>query len=159
VNGFGTIARTRLESGPTAISRQRRKEYWNGKRSILMPTGAQQYYEHNAEAMKPVRQAVPDMIKGFSGLHQATMKPGTLDARQKELIALGIGLALRCENCIYAHIRSAVKAGASREEILETAGVAVMMTGGPGYTYLPRVHEALEALAARGELSLPGPSP
>ena len=45
-----------------------------------------------------------------------------------------------------------MKAGANREQILETASVAVMMSGGPGYTYLPRVVEALDAIQERGEL-------
>ncbi|HUY88022.1 MAG TPA: carboxymuconolactone decarboxylase family protein [Pirellulales bacterium] len=76
-----------------------------------------------------------------------------VDVREKELIAVGIGMAVRCENCIYAHVRSAIRAGATREQILEAAGVAVAITGGASYTYLPRIHEALEALAARGELT------
>ena len=66
----------------------------------------------------------------------------------KELIALAIGLALRCENCMYAHIQACLRAGATREQVLEAAGVAVLMQGGPTYTYLPRVVEALDALSA-----------
>lgn len=111
-----------------------------------MATNAQTYYENNANAMRAVRAAMPDVIKGYAGLHQATMKPGALSVLEKELVALGIGLALRCENCIYAHVKAALSAGATREQILETAGVAVMMQGGPTYTYLPRVTEALDAL-------------
>jgi AhpD family alkylhydroperoxidase len=111
-----------------------------------MSTNAQNYYETNAAAMRPVRAAAPDLLKAFGGLHQAVMKPGALTTAEKELIALGIGLAVRCENCIYAHVQAALKAGATREQILETAGVAVMMQGGPTYTYLPRVVEALDAL-------------
>ena len=117
-----------------------------------MSTAAEDYYEHNVHAMKPVREAVPELLKGFAGLHQAAMKDGALDARAKELIALGIGIAVRCENCIYAHVRAAVKAGATAEQVLEAAAVAVMMGGGPTYTYLPRVTEALEALRSRGEM-------
>lgn len=111
-----------------------------------MSTNARDYYENNATAMKPVRAAMPDLLKGFAGLHQAAMKSAALTLVEKELIALGIGLAVRCENCIYAHIQAARKAGATREQILEAAGVAVMMQGGPTYTYLPRVIEALDVL-------------
>lgn len=117
-----------------------------------MSTAAEHYYEQNTHAMKPVREAVPELLKGFGGLHQAAMKDGILDQREKELIALGIGIAVRCENCIYAHVRAAVKAGATAEQVLEAAGVAVMMGGGPAYTYLPRVTEAIEALKTRGEM-------
>lgn len=118
-----------------------------------MSTSAEEYYAHNAEAMKPVRESMPNLLKGFSGLHQAVMTPGALDLREKELIAVGIGMVVRCENCIYAHVRAAIKAGATREQILEAAGVAVLMAGGPTYTYLPRVTEALAALVARGEIT------
>jgi len=109
-------------------------------------TNAQLYYQNNAAAMKPVRESMPDILKAFGGLHQTAFKPGALTTAQKELIALGIGLAVRCENCIYAHVNAALRAGATREQILEAAGVAVLMQGGPTYTYLPRVIEALDAL-------------
>jgi AhpD family alkylhydroperoxidase len=111
-----------------------------------MSSRAQAYYQTNPLAMKSVRSAMPDLIKGFAGLHQATMQAGSLTTAEKELIALGIGLAVRCENCIYSHVNAALRAGATREQILETAGVAVLMQGGPTYTYLPRVVEALDAL-------------
>lgn len=112
-----------------------------------MPTNAENYYASNAAAMKPVRAAVPDLIKGFAAMHQAAMREGALSVREKELIALAIGLAQRCENCIYSHVSAALKAGATREQVLDAAGVAVLMQGGPAYTYLPRVTEALDALA------------
>jgi AhpD family alkylhydroperoxidase len=112
-----------------------------------MSTNAKMYYENNAAAMKPVRASMPDLLKGFGGLHQSVMKGGALTVLEKELIALAIGLAVRCENCIYAHVQAAVNAGATREQILESAGVAVLMQGGPTYTYLPRVIEALDVLA------------
>ncbi len=111
-----------------------------------MSTNARHYYQTNADAMRPVRSAMPDLIKAFGGLHQAAMKPGSLTTATKELIALAIGLSVRCENCVYAHIIAALKAGATREQILEAASVAVLMQGGPTYTYLPRVTEALAAL-------------
>ena len=120
-----------------------------------MSTRAKEYYEQNASAMRPVRASMPELVKGFAGLHQAAMKMGdALTVAQKELVALAIGLAVRCENCIYAHVQAALNAGATREQILEAAGVAVMMQGGPTYTYLPRVTEALDALTERNAASI-----
>ena len=55
------------------------------------------------------REALPDAIKGFGGLHHATMGAGELATREKELIALGISVAVRCEPCIYAHVQAAVR--------------------------------------------------
>ena len=68
---------------------------------------------------------------------------GALEKKAKELIALGIGIAVRCDGCISYHINDALKAGASRREIIETISVAVMMGGGPSMVY---GCEALEAL-------------
>lgn len=109
---------------------------------------AKTYYEQNPARMHHAKAAAPDVVKGFGGLFQAVMKDGALGVREKELIALGIGMALRCEPCIYAHVEKALKAGATRAQVLETAGVAVMMQGGPTYTYLPKLVEALDGLAA-----------
>jgi AhpD family alkylhydroperoxidase len=112
-----------------------------------MGTNAESFYQNNATAMKPVRGEMPELLKGFGSLHHAAMSAGALTVLEKELMALAIGIAVRCENCMYAHIQAAVRAGATRAQILETAGVAVLMQGGPTYTYLPRVVEALDALA------------
>src|ERR1700690_3758515 len=101
-----------------------------------MSSNAKNYYENNAAAMKPVRASMPELIKGFGALHQTAMKGGALTVLEKELMAMAIGLSVRCENCIYAHVQAAMNAGATREQVLEAAGVAVLMQGGPTYTYL-----------------------
>jgi len=93
-----------------------------------------------------VQQALPDMVKGFMGLFQATMKAGALTVREKELVALAVGIAVRCDPCIYLHVQKCLDAGATREEILEVAAVVTMMQGGPGFTYTTKVYNALEAL-------------
>ena len=101
------------------------------------------FYERYSAEMMRMKQAAPDVAKGFGAMYGALMKPGALGVREKELIALAIGLAVRCEGCIWAHVETCVKAGATPEQVLEAAGVAVMMQGGPTYTYVPKVVEAL----------------
>jgi AhpD family alkylhydroperoxidase len=110
---------------------------------------AGRFYEEWPGRMGAAKRAAPDAAKGFGGLFQATMKPGELAVREKELVALGVGMALRCDPCVYAHVQKAVEAGATRQQVMETASVVVMMQGGPGYTYLPKVVEALDALEER----------
>lgn len=111
-------------------------------------TTATTHYETWPERVKTMQKASPAIAQGFGGLFMKTMGDGALDAKHKELIALGIGMALRCEPCIYAHAEKCFKAGATREEMLEVAGVVVMMQGGPGYVYTPKLIEALDALGA-----------
>jgi AhpD family alkylhydroperoxidase len=93
-----------------------------------------------------LKELAPEVLRGFGGLFQATMKEGALTVREKELIALGIGLAMRCLPCINLHVQKCLQAGATPEQILEAAAVAVMMQGGPSFTYVPEVMRALEHL-------------
>lgn len=78
---------------------------------------------------------IPGTLGAFANLHKASTAGGALDAKTKELMALGIAVATHCEPCIAYHVHDARKAGASRAEILESIGVAVMMGGGPATMY------------------------
>lgn len=109
---------------------------------------AKAFYASWKEAAGKMQKECPNVPKGFMGLFQATMGEGALSVKQKELIALGTGIALRCDPCIYLHVQKCLAAGATRAEIIETAGVVAMMQGGPGFTYVPKVIDALDALEA-----------
>lgn len=89
----------------------------------------------------------PRGAAGFAKLHQAAMRPGALTAKEKELIALAIGIARQCADCIGFHTEAAMKAGASKEEIAETVTVSIMMGGGPAYMYGARALEAYDQFA------------
>ncbi len=74
-------------------------------------------------------------IKAFRDLVQAVGADGALSHQQKELMALAIAIAIRCEGCIIFHTRSCIKLGVTRPEIVEMIGVAVEMGGGPASVY------------------------
>ena len=99
----------------------------------------QQWKTDNVKMLK----LIPDAIKSFGGMYQAIMKNGALSHKQKELIALAVSLAIRCESCIIMHVKNCLDAGATKEEILDAASVVIIMQGGPSYTYVPKVIEAL----------------
>lgn len=82
-----------------------------------------------------VRGGVPDVMKGFSAMAKAACTSGALDAKTKELVALGIAIAVRCDGCIAFHTRTARDLGTSREELMEIIGMAVYMGGGPALMY------------------------
>jgi AhpD family alkylhydroperoxidase len=109
---------------------------------------AAEWYATWSSRMKAVKGVMPDAAKGFGALYQGTMRAGAISELEKEYVALGIGIGLRCENCIRAHIEKCIKLGASAQQVLEVAGVAIMMGGGPCYTYMAVVVEALQALGA-----------
>jgi AhpD family alkylhydroperoxidase len=91
-----------------------------------------------------LRQAQPDVMKGFSQMAQAALKAAALDVKTKELMALAISVAIRCDACIAFHAKAAVKAGASEAEINETMGLAIYMGAGPSVMYAAQALEAVD---------------
>ena len=94
--------------------------------------------------LRTLRGGAPDVMKAFAGLAQAAAAPKALDAKSKELIALGIAVAIRCDDCIGFHVKAALEQGASREEVLETLGMAIYMGAGPSVMYASHALDAFE---------------
>ncbi len=91
---------------------------------------------------------LPGPVSAFGQLHDRSLADGALTSCQKELIALGIAVAQRCQGCIAYHVHDALKAGASRAQVLEAVGVAIMMGGGPASIYACEALEALDQFTA-----------
>ena len=87
--------------------------------------------QHLGGELRHLRGGAGDVMKGFSAIAQAALAPGALDVKTKELIALAISVATRCDDCIAFHAKAAVDRGATREEVLETLGMAIYMGAGP----------------------------
>jgi AhpD family alkylhydroperoxidase len=85
--------------------------------------------------LKGLRKDIGDTMQGFSALAQAASRDGVLDKKTKELIALAIGIATRCDGCIGFHSEALVRLGATRQEVEETLGMAIYMGGGPSLMY------------------------
>ena len=91
-----------------------------------------------------LRSLVPDVMRGFAELSRAAMAEGALATAEKELIALAIAATRECDGCVAAHARGARRAGATREQVAEAMGVVIMMNGGPGTVWGPRVLRAFD---------------
>lgn len=85
--------------------------------------------------LSTLRTGTPEVMKSFSDLGRSATADGVLDAKTKELIALALSVAARCDPCIGFHAKSLVKLGATRQEIDETLGVTTYMGGGPSLMY------------------------
>ncbi|MDX9785423.1 MAG: carboxymuconolactone decarboxylase family protein [Desulfobacterales bacterium] len=88
-------------------------------------------YEHLQKMFAKLARNLRGPMSAFVQLNAAATAPGALDAKTKQLIALGIVITSRCEGCIAYHVHDAIRAGATKEEILETTGIAILMGGGP----------------------------
>jgi AhpD family alkylhydroperoxidase len=102
------------------------------------------YYEHLQSLIARLGHDIPATMSGFGALHKNAVAEGALSAATKELVALGIAVAVRCDGCIAYHVHDALEAGGDRDEIAETIGVAVLMGGGPALMYGAEAYEALD---------------
>jgi len=66
----------------------------------------------------------PEHADAWFTFYKAVKSQGALDAKTKELIAAAVGLVMRCEHCVEAHTKDALRAGASKQEIAEALMVA-----------------------------------
>ena len=99
--------------------------------------------------LKELRGGAPDVMKGFSALARAALEAQALDTKTKELIALAIAVATRCDACLAFHADAALRQGATREEVMETMGMAIYMGAGPSVMYAAQAVEAYDQYAAK----------
>ena len=59
--------------------------------------------------LRDLRQTMPEVMKAFAAISQDALAPKALDTKTKELIALAIAVALRCDDCIAFHVKSALQ--------------------------------------------------
>lgn len=96
------------------------------------------------DGYRKLNRALPTTMKGFSDLHRSAVADGALSHVTKELMAMSIGVATNCHDCITLHLLEAVRAGATGEEVMEAIGVGVLMGGGPASTAATYALEVLE---------------
>ncbi len=99
------------------------------------------------EVMSTVERAMkenPEEAGAFMVFVGKAEKKGALDVKTKELISIALSIAEHCEWCIAFHVKNAITAGATKEEIMEACYVAVLMGGGPSLMYLKLVMDAID---------------
>lgn len=116
-------------------------------------TDAQNHYKPLTQSVSArlatLRANTPDVSQAFSDLGRAATRDGALDRKTKELIALALSVAARCEPCIGFHMQTLVKLGVTRQEVDEMLGVTTYMGGGPSLMYAAAAIAAFDEFSAR----------
>ncbi|MBN1502158.1 carboxymuconolactone decarboxylase family protein [Candidatus Woesearchaeota archaeon] len=86
----------------------------------------------------------PNQIKAFMGFMGEMEKEGALSVKTKELISVALSVVAHCKWCIAFHVKNALTAGATKDEVMEACFVATLMNGGPSLMYTQYVVKALE---------------
>ncbi|MGY5854371.1 MAG: carboxymuconolactone decarboxylase family protein [Candidatus Thorarchaeota archaeon] len=92
---------------------------------------------------------IPETRNAYTDMLKTVHKDGALSAKFKEIICIVAAILAPCESCIVYHTKQALTAGATREEIMEAAAVAIVMGGGPAATHIAIVQDCLDAWAPR----------
>ncbi|WP_421906409.1 carboxymuconolactone decarboxylase family protein [Mameliella sp.] len=112
-------------------------------------------YKESLVALKPqvkdFNAAIGETAQDFGAIAKSLHGDGALTHKQKELVALGIAVAIRCEPCIMFHIEALVRLGATRQEIAETLAVCVEMGGGPCVMYGTKALAAFDEFNAKSK--------
>lgn len=106
------------------------------------------YRDQINAAVKHISAANPEIVRAYAELSRANSQSTHIDAKTRELIALAVAISLRCDGCINAHTDAAIRAGASKEEIIEALGVAIMVNAGAAMVYSARTIDAYESKTA-----------
>ena len=109
----------------------------------MLPSYQDIIKDTSAEIAK-LRAEIPDTLRGFSAMAQAATKDGALDKTTKELIAMALSVAARCDPCVGYHAKALVELGASRAQVAEALGMAVYMGGGPSLMYAAKASAAFD---------------
>ncbi|MGQ9721295.1 MAG: carboxymuconolactone decarboxylase family protein [Candidatus Jordarchaeum sp.] len=96
------------------------------------------------ELVEKVSEDYPNLTKPFLLFLRKVEEGGALSTKIKEIISVALSVALKCKWCIAFHVKNALEAGATRDELIEASYVAVLMAGGPALMYTQLVIQAID---------------
>src|SRR5829696_4944847 len=95
------------------------------------------------------KRLAPDIHDAFQAFSQKVFADGALSGKTKQLIAVAVAHVTQCPYCIKGHTTAALRAGASREELMEAIWVAAEMRAGGAYAHSILAIEDMERVERR----------
>ncbi len=90
----------------------------------------------NLSLLKEMKKLAPSEFNAWAGLDKiVSNKKGQIPLKYRELIAVAVAHCTQCVYCIEVHTKNAKKAGATREEIVETSFLAAALRAGGAVTH------------------------
>ena len=77
----------------------------------------------------------PKNIEAWRNFSRTVFEAGALPEKTKQLIAVAVAHVTQCPYCIRFHTKTALRKGASKEEIMEAIWVAAEMRAGAAYAH------------------------
>jgi len=106
-----------------------------------------QFNEYRAKMNERLLATDNRVLKRMFSVDSLTyMEGGALPVKHKELMGLVASLVLRCDDCVSYHIGKAIEAGASRDEIVESMSIGLVVGGTIVIPHMRRAVEFLDEL-------------
>lgn len=93
------------------------------------------YPDASRDLARKRRELTPDTLAAFRAFSEQVFADGALPGKTKELIAVAVAHVTQCPYCIRAHTESALKKGATQQEVMEAIWVAAEMRAGGAYAH------------------------
>ncbi len=87
-------------------------------------------------------------LNRFLRLDSAAYEDGALPGKTKELLGLTASTVLRCNDCIDYHLEGCVKAGYTKDQIIDALNVALVVGGSIVIPHLRHAAASLDELLA-----------
>ncbi|MDR0524200.1 MAG: carboxymuconolactone decarboxylase family protein [Candidatus Methanoplasma sp.] len=91
----------------------------------------------------------PRVLRSLYAYRKEVFRDGELSSREKELIAMALSSASKCEKCFEYHAEAAIAAGATPGQILEAQEVAMYMTGPSAMIWSERIDGYVDGVTPR----------
>ena len=111
-----------------------------------MPNKVEEFNAYRAKMNDKLLAENNKLIKRIFNLDTNAYMAGALDVKTKELLGLVASAVLRCDDCVKYHLESSKNAGANKEGVMETLGIATLVGGTIVVPHLRRAYEYWEAL-------------
>ena len=87
------------------------------------------------ETMQKRRELAPEVQAAFDAFGQKVFAEGARSAKAKQIIAVAVAHVTQCPYCIKGHTKAALRAGATRQELMEAIWVAAEMRAGGAFAH------------------------
>ena len=111
-----------------------------------MPNQVKEFNDYRSKMNEKLLADNNKIIKRIFNLDTNAYAAGALDVKTKELLGLVASAVLRCDDCVKYHLESSFNEGASKDEVMETLGIATLVGGTIVVPHLRRAYEYWEEL-------------
>ncbi len=115
-----------------------------------MPDQVDDFNAYRERMNEKLLESNSRLIKRMFNLDTNAYAPGALDVKTKELLGLVASTVLRCDDCVRYHLQTLHKHQATKQEVMETLGIAILVGGTITIPHLRRAVEFWEVLENKG---------